>query len=143
VTKAKESVTGHSPAGRLRFPCFITLAPSLTRCHRCEDQPVLAAVIDGMERRLDPLPLSMDGLAAAVAGGRWVAVMSPFSLLAHRAKPGHWWLTPPGGAAPPCSPSTPTASLLLAHDPQLAPPSLLARLLPDAVQADPNEPPPF
>jgi hypothetical protein len=45
---------------------------SLTRCHRCNDVPVLATVIDGLERRLDPLPLSMDGLAEAVATGRWV-----------------------------------------------------------------------
>lgn len=139
ANKPRKSVTGHSG---LRFPCFITLAASLTQCHRCDDQPVLAAVIDGIERRLDPLPLSMDGLASAVSTGRWVAVMSPFSLLAHRAKPGHWWLTPPGGRPPTLLAEHVHHTDLLPHDPQLAP-SLLARYLPDAVQTDPNEPPPF
>jgi hypothetical protein len=142
-TKPKQSGTRHCG---LRFPAFITLAPSVTRCSRCPGQPlILAAVIDGLERRLDPLPLSVAGLQAAVASRRYVAVVRPFAEpLAHRAQPGHWWLTTPYGTGP--------APLLvehahgldpLPHDPSLAT-ALLARFLPAAVQdTDPDAPPPF
>jgi hypothetical protein len=76
-TKPKQSGTRHCG---LRFPAFITLAPSVTRCSRCPGQPlILAAVIDGLERRLDPLPLSVAGLQAAVASRRYVAVVRPFA----------------------------------------------------------------
>jgi hypothetical protein len=136
--------TGHSghSGHSLRFPAFITLAMTVTTCHRCQTV-LLASVIDGVERRLDPLPLSMDGLAAAAAGGRWVAVVSPHTLLAHRAKPGHWWLTPPTGGPPTLLAEHVHGAAQLAHDPALAS-ALLARLLPaDARPADPDAPPPF
>lgn len=142
-TNARKSVTGHCG---LRFPAFITLAPSVTRCARCEGQPlILAAVIDGIERRLDPLPLSTDGLAVAVATRRWVAVVRPFSEpLAHRAQPGHWWLTTPYGTGPaPLLAEHAHGSTPLPYDPSLAT-ALLARFLPAAAQdSDPDAPPPF
>lgn len=141
-TKVRGTGTKHS---NLRFPAFITLAVSLTRCSRCEGTPtVLAAVIDGLERRLDPLPLSLDGLAKASATGRWVAVMSPYSLLAHRARPGHWWLAPPGGRPPTLLAEHDHDAGQLPYDPALAS-DLLARLLPEDARpaANPNDPPPF
>lgn len=138
-TKVKESGTGHS---RLRFPAFITLAPSVTRCYRCPGEvTVLAAVIDGMERKLDPLPLSMQGLEAAAASGRWVAVMSPHSLLAHHARPGHWWLST--GGWPTLLAEHAHGMTPLPFDPELAT-RLLTRFLPaDAQVSDPDAPPPF
>lgn len=140
-TKVRGTGTKHS---NLRFPAFITLAVSLTRCSRCEGTPtVLAAVIDGLERRLDPLPLSLDGLAKASATGRWVAVMSPYSLLAHRARPGHWWLTPTGGRPPTLLAEHAHGTAPLPYDPELAA-WLLPRFLPaEAQETDPDAPPPF
>jgi hypothetical protein len=133
---------GHKARPTLRWPAFITLALSATTCAQCAGTVVLAAVIDGLERRLDPLPLSMDGLAAAVSAGRWVAVVSPWTLLAHRAKPGHWWLTPPGGGRPTLL-AEHDHGAPLPHDPDLAR-ALLARLLPQDAQPRPDDaPPPF
>lgn len=137
--RPKKPVTGHS----LRFPAFITLAPSVTRCNRCEGSPtVLSAVINGIPRHLDPLALNTLGLQAAVVLGRYVAVVRPIGApMANAATPGHWWVA-----------QTPTPTLLaehahgigpLPHDPALAS-ALLARFLPDAVpDADPDAPPPF
>lgn len=134
------------PAGRLRFPAFITLALSLTVCGRCAGRPVIyAAVIDGLERRLDPLPLSTPGLAAAVAAGRWVAVVRPWGPpIANRAGTGHWWVARLDGRPP----------LLLVehqHDTEPLPADLdlarelLPRFLPEhlAVARPDDAPPPF
>lgn len=139
-TNPGKSVTDRS----LRFPAFITLAPSVTRCNRCPGPPpvVLSAVINGIPRHLDPLPLSGLGLHAAVLLHRYVAVVRPIGPpMAHRATAGHWWVT-----------QTPTPALLaehvhgqptLPHDPALAS-ALLARFLPDVAQdPDPDAPPPF
>lgn len=141
----KSRVEKVSPAiGHLRFPAFITLAMTVTTCSQCPaPTTLLAAVIDGLERRLDPLPLSLEGLAAASAAGRWVAVVSPYTLLAHRAKPGHWWLTPPGGGLPTLLAEHDHEAGPLAHDRALAR-ALLARLLPEEQRPRPADaPPPF
>jgi hypothetical protein len=136
----RQSGTGHS---NLRFPAFITLAMTVTRCSQCPGTPlILAAVIDGLDRHLDPLPLSLEGLTAAASTGRWVAVVSPFTTLAHRAKPGHWWLAPPGGRPPTLLAEHAHGLEPLPYDPALAQ-HLLARFLPDVAQADPDAPPPF
>ena len=136
------------PAGRLRFPAFITLALALTVCDRCTGRPpVLSGVIDGIPRRLDPLPLALpDGLAAAVAGQRWVAVVRPWGWpIANKAKPGHWWVVGIGGTG-----HRPT--LLAEHEHGASPlpadvdlaAGLIARLTPPelAPASDPNQPPP-
>jgi len=132
--------------GNLRFPCFITLGLSVTRCIRCETaRLVYAAVIDGLERKLDPLPLSLQGLAIAAGSGRWVAVVRPWAEpIAHRANPGHWWVLGVGEGFRP--------TLLAEHvhdtdplpfDTELAI-RLLTRFLPaDAAPVDPDAPPPF
>lgn len=141
-TTGIQSGEGFSSNRSLRWPAFITLAMTVTRCDRCST-PLLAAVIDGFARRLDPLPLSMDGLAAAASGGRWVAVVSPYSLLANRAAPGHWWLAPPGGARPTLLAEHDHGAGQLPYDTHLAS-ALLARLLPaDARPVDTTTPPPF
>ena len=130
--------------GSLRLPAFFTTAMTITRCVRCEGTPtVLASVIAGFDHRMDPLPLSIDGLAAAVAGGRRVVVVSPYSLLAHRAKPGHWWLTPPGGGPPTLLAEHAHGQAPLPHDPELAKAFLPRLMPPDARPINPNEPPPF
>lgn len=128
----------------LRFPAFITLALTTTSCSRCADRRlVYAAVINGLERHLDPLPLNHLGLAAAATEGRWLAVVRSWGPpIAHRLSPGHWWTTPIDGSRP----------LLLAehhhdwpplpHDTDLAG-SLLARFLNTGPEPDPNQPPPF
>lgn len=115
-----------------------------TTCARCDQTPpVLACVINGFDYHLDPLPLSLAGLGAAVAAGRRVVVVSPYSLLAAPAKPGHWWLSPPDGRP---------AVLLATHEHHTAPlpfdaelaQAFLPRLMPPEDRViDPNEPPPF
>lgn len=132
--------------GSLRFPAFITLALSVTHCAPCGGALIYAAVIDGLERRLDPLPLSAPGLAAAVAAVRKVFVVRPWGHpVAHHATPGHWWVTGLGENFRP---------LLLAehvHGAEQLPADvslsveLLTRFLPpESLPApDPNDPPPF
>jgi hypothetical protein len=68
----------------------------------------------------------------------------PHTLLAHRAKPGHWWLTPPGGGPPTLLAEHDHGAGQLPHDPDLAR-ALLARLLPEDARprTDPDTPPPF
>lgn len=131
----------------LRFPAFITLGLSVTHCKRCTGEPLIfAAVIHGLERRLDPLALSIEGLQAAVALARYVAVVSPYNPIAHRAKPGHWWLAPPGGGPPTLLAEHVHDHPHLAHDADLSA-RLLARFLPAAAQAahyrPADAPPPF
>jgi hypothetical protein len=94
ATTLGQSVTSHPKARSLRFPAFITLALTITRCSRCSGEPmVIAAVIDGLQRHLDLLALSTEGLAAAVAERRFVAVVRPWGPpLANEAVPGHWWV---------------------------------------------------
>lgn len=141
ATRVQKSGTGH----KLRLPPFMTTALSVTRCSRCEGAPtLLAAVIDGLERRFEPLALTVEGVAEAAAQGRWLAVVRPFGPpIAHCASAGHWWMAYPGHRP-----------LLLAthlhdtdppaHDPALAS-ALLARFLPIDAQddTDPDAPPPF
>lgn len=145
-TNAQESVTGHKKARNLRFPAFITLALNVTRCHRCEGLPlILSAVIDGIEHHLDVLPLAHAGLvAAAAAGNRYVAVVRPWGPpLAHRAVPGHWWVSGALNTAPTLLAAHVHGQPALPHDPELAS-ALLTRFLPDDAQVhDPNEPCPF
>jgi hypothetical protein len=146
--RTKASGTSGTDSGRpLRFPAFITLALTVTVCSRCTGKPVVyAAVIDGLERRLDPLPLSLEGLRAAAAGGRFVAVVRPWGPpLANRAGVGHWWVTGIGEAF--------TPTLLADHVHDAAPlsydPALAAELLPRFIPperhpaTDPDAPPPF
>jgi len=153
-----ESGTGHKPvqsrtkpkaskkAGNLRFPAFITLALSVTRCARCDGGPlVYAAVVDGMERKLDPLPLSTAGLRAAVEAARWVGVVRPWGPpIAHRAGPGHWWVLGVGADFRPTLLAEHVhGGAVLPYDVAQAT-ALLTRFLPEGVQAsDPDAPPPF
>lgn len=150
---SEQSVTGHSGAGRrkpakagtLRLPPFMTTALSITKCVRCESPAlVYAAVIWGLERHLDPLPLSTAGLSAAVVESRWVGVVRPWGPpIAHKVNTGHWWVNRLDGGRP----------LLLAEhvhdrapldpDPALAV-ELLTRFLPaDRAPVDPDAPCPF
>lgn len=136
---------GHSVTHPMRFPAFITLALTITSCNRCAGGPLIyAAVIDGLERRFDPLPLAPEGLQAAVAAGRWVAVVRPWGHpLAHRAKPGHWWVLGIG------EDFRPTLLAEHAHDTQPLPfdlelsLALLPRFIPEAVVRPDDAPPPF
>jgi hypothetical protein len=134
------------PAGSLRFPCFITLALTVTSCNRCSSRPlVYAAVIDGLERKLDPLPLSLPGLATAAGSGRWVAVVRPWAQpLAHKANPGHWWVLGIGeGFRPTLLAEHHHDAEPLPFDPELAV-QLLTRFLPESTApVDPDAPPPF
>lgn len=141
VAKRRKPV---APSRPLRFPAFITLALTTTICVGCVRPPlVYAAVIGGLERKLDPLPLSTAGLSAAVAGRRWVAVVRPWGPpLANRANPGHWWCRRIDGGRP----------ILLAehvHDAAPLPADaglaveLLARFLPPPVPRPDDAPPPF
>jgi hypothetical protein len=147
---AKTASGVQKPTRSLRFPAFITLGLSVTACGRTSSQSgcggvVYAAVIDGLERHLDPLPLSAPGLATAVSAGRWVAVVRPWGdPIAHRAGPGHWWVLGVGESFRP--------TLLVEHrcgSPPLEPDvdlavALLSRFLPvEDRPRDPNEPPPF
>lgn len=83
------------PADPRPAPVFVTLAPAVTVCTQCAGRPVVySALVFGLPRKLDPLPLSVAGLSAAVAAGRWVGVVRPYGApMVNRATPGHWWVT--------------------------------------------------
>lgn len=140
----RKPVTRHPKAKILRFPAFITLALSVTRCSRCTTVPVvLSTVVDGLERKLDPFALTLDALPAAAAQGRWIGVVRPIGPpIAHKAQAGHWWLSMPG--------HRPTLLAEHAHDTDPLPydrdltTALLARFLPAGeADPDPDAPPPF
>lgn len=145
-TNQRKSGTGHCRPKTLVLPPFMTTALTVTRCSRCVSQPtLLAGVIDGLERRFDPLALSLAGVAQAAAQGRWLAVVRPWGPpIANAAGVGHWWLTPFNGTRPLLIATHLHDTDQPAHDPALAS-SLLARFLPTDAQAplDPDTPPPF
>lgn len=95
-TAAKARKKAKPTAGyTLRWPLGMTLAPRVTTCVRCTTRPpVLAAVINGIDRHIDPLPLSATGLTAALSTGRVLFVANPGGPpMVHRATPGHGWIT--------------------------------------------------
>lgn len=53
----------------LQGPYLITESPGLTKCYKC-GQPVLAAVVGGLERKIDPAALNEIGELVVLLSGR-------------------------------------------------------------------------
>jgi hypothetical protein len=50
-------------------PHFITTSPTLITCRHC-GRPILAATVEGLDRHVDPVPLTLAGELAALLAGR-------------------------------------------------------------------------